>query len=97
MYDVRCMKRTQLNFDEKTYFQLVSYARENKTSLSFAARNLLSKQMNHEESSKKHTNPFLELARLGEKYKTKGPRDLSINHDYYLYGEGSPKFGKHLK
>ncbi|MDP3758393.1 MAG: hypothetical protein Q8Q86_01620 [Candidatus Daviesbacteria bacterium] len=91
------MKRTQLNLDEKTYYQLVSYAEENKTSLSSAARNLLSKQIRREESGKKGTNPFLELVKIGEKYETKGPKDLSINHDYYLYGEGSPKFGKHLK
>ncbi len=91
------MKRTQLNLDETTYYQLVSYAQEKKTSLSCAARNLLSKQIGREESGKKRTNPFLELVKIGEKYETKGPKDLSINHDYYLYGEGSPKFSKHLK
>lgn len=80
------MKRTQLNLDEKTYYQLVSYAQEKKISLSSAARTLISKQIRKQ--SGKKVNPFLELARVGEKYKTRGPKDLSENHDYYLYGEG---------
>lgn len=88
------MKRTQLNFDEKTYYQLVSYAREKKTSLSEAARRLISKQISDETPN---TNPLLELARLGEKLKVRGPKDLSANLDYYLYGEGSPKFGSKKK
>ena len=79
------MKRTQLNLDEKTYYQLVSYAREKKTSISQAARTLISKQVNKQS---KKTNPFLELVKAGKKYKTQGPKDLSKNHDYYLYGEG---------
>lgn len=29
---------------------------------------------------------LLKLARLAKKYKVKGPRDASINHDYYLWG-----------
>ena len=84
------MKRTQLNLDEKTYYQLVSYAQRENISLSSAARTLISKQISRKVSNKKNVNPFLELARIGEKYKTKGPKDLSLNHDYYLYGEGRP-------
>lgn len=84
MYDGRCMKRTQLNLDEKTYYQLVSYAREKKTSISEAARKLISKQISNEEPRR---NPLLELARLGERLKVKLPKDASVNHDYYLYVE----------
>lgn len=29
---------------------------------------------------------LLELAELAKKYHVKGPRDLSVNHDYYLWG-----------
>ncbi|MBI2616721.1 hypothetical protein HYW55_01145 [Candidatus Gottesmanbacteria bacterium] len=29
---------------------------------------------------------LLQLAEIGKKYKLKGPRDASINHDYYLWG-----------
>lgn len=29
---------------------------------------------------------LLKLAELSRKYKIKGPRDASINHDYYLWG-----------
>lgn len=90
------MKRTQLNLDAKTYYQLVSYARQEKTSISSAARSLISKGA-EVTFDKKSINPFLELAKVGEKYKMKGPRDLSTNIDYYLYGEGNPKFGKQLK
>ncbi len=84
------MKRTQLNLDEKTYYQLVSYARSKNSSISEAARNLISKQISDEEPNR---NPLLELAKLGEKLKVKAPKDLSTNIDYYLYGEDSPKFG----
>ena len=82
------MKRTQLNLDEKTYYQLVSYAERKKTSLSAAARKLISKQLEEKPSKSKNKNPFLELANLGERLKVKGgPKDLSENIDYYLYVE----------
>lgn len=29
---------------------------------------------------------LLKLADLAKKYKLKGPKDASINHDYYLWG-----------
>lgn len=29
---------------------------------------------------------LLELAKMAKKYKIKGPRDASVNHDYYLWG-----------
>lgn len=29
---------------------------------------------------------LLKLAELGRKYNIRGPRDASINHDYYLWG-----------
>lgn len=87
------MKRTQLNLDEKTYYQLVSYAQENNTSLSAAARTIIGK--NTAKTKSKDENPLLGLVKLGEKYagKWKGPHDLSTKVDYYLYGPGSPKWG----
>lgn len=88
------MRRTQLNLDDRTYYHLVSYAEEKKTSLSSAARELINKQIQYEQIGKKNVNPFLELAKAGKKYKSTGPEDLSTNHDYYLYGEGNPKLGK---
>lgn len=89
------MKRTQLNFDEKTYYQLVSYAREKQTSLSGAVRELVSKQINKAKTST--MGDLLELVELGKKSRMKLPRDLSENHDYYLYGEGNPKFANRKK
>lgn len=89
------MKRTQLNFDEKTYYQLVSYAREKRTSLSGAVRELVSKQISKEKTST--MGDLLKLIELGKQFKFKGPHNLSTNTDYYLYGEGSPKFGRKKK
>lgn len=89
------MKRTQLNFDEKTYYQLVSYARRENTSLSEAARKLISKQIRKETPSAKDV--LMGLVELGEKLNIKLPKDASINHDYYLYGEGNPKFANRKK
>lgn len=85
------MKRTQLNLDEKTYYQLVSYAERNKTSLSEAARKLISKQIDRELPSAREV--LLGLVELGKKHHVKGPHDLSSKIDYYLYGPGSPKWG----
>ncbi|MBI2103616.1 hypothetical protein HYT59_01280 [Candidatus Woesebacteria bacterium] len=31
---------------------------------------------------------FLEIAAMAKKYNWRGPKDLSINHDKYLYEEG---------
>ena len=85
------MKRTQLNLDEKTYYQLVSYAEEYKTSLSDAARKLINETSWKPKSKAK--NPLLGLAKLGEKHAGKwvGPHDLSTKIDYYLYGPGRLK------
>lgn len=85
MYDDRCMKRTQLNLDEKTYYQLVSYAGREKTSLSEAARRLINKQIGQETHST--MADLLKLVELGKKSKVKLPSDLGENHDYYLYGK----------
>lgn len=89
------MKRTQLNLDERTYYQLVSYARQEKTSLSEAVRALVSKQIDKERTST--MGDLLKLVKLGKQFKFKGPHDLSTKIDYYLYGEGSPKFGRKKK
>lgn len=89
------MKRTQLNLDEKTYYQLASYARQGNTSLSEAARNLISRQISKEAPSAKDV--LMELVKLGEKSHIKLPKDSSLNHDYYLYGEGSPKLTRNKK
>lgn len=29
---------------------------------------------------------LLKLAEMAKKHKIRGPRDLSVNHDYYLWG-----------
>lgn len=89
------MKRTQLNLDDRTYYQLVSYARSKQTSLSETVRELVSKQINKERTST--MGDLLKLVKLGKQFKSKGPHDLSTKIDYYLYGEGSPKFGRKKK
>ncbi len=87
------MKRTQLNLDERAYYQLVSYAESHKTSISGAARRIINE--NSWKPKSKAKNPLLGLAELGKKNagKWKGPHDLSTRVDYYLYGPGSPKWG----
>ncbi len=32
------------------------------------------------------TDVLLALSEYAKKYKVKGPKDLSVNHDYYLWG-----------
>lgn len=77
------MKRTQLNFDDRTYFQLVSYARGRKISVSAATRLLVAKQL--EKDSRVSKNPLLALAKLGRKVNVRLPKNLSEEHDQLLY------------
>ena len=80
------MIRTQLNFDQATYTQLVSVARSKKISLSEAVRRMVSEQIKQEASMKK-TNPLLGIIEIGARSKVKLPKDLASNHDGYLYGK----------
>jgi len=77
--------------DEYLYLQLKQWALGKKMSLSAAIRELAARQLLQE----KHVeNPLLGLAKLGKKFKMKGPPDLAVNHDYYLYGRRSSSSAK---
>lgn len=48
-----------------------------------------------EQQNRGGAETLLKLAEMGKKLKVKGPRDGSVNHDYYLWG--LPKKNPHLK
>lgn len=48
-----------------------------------------------EKQSKGGAEVLLKIAELAEKNKVRGPRDASVNHDYYLWG--LPKRNRKIK
>ncbi|TSC88730.1 MAG: Uncharacterized protein G01um10145_756 [Microgenomates group bacterium Gr01-1014_5] len=50
-------------------------------------RNAIAKGLSvSQEQDKNDAQILLDLAKIAKKYKVSGPRDLSVNHDYYLWG-----------
>lgn len=91
------LERTQIYLPAKLKSRLKQQARDLDRSFS---RVVIESLEEHLHKCAPRKNPFqtlLEGARRAEEYAKKHnihpPKDLSVHHDYYLYGEGSPKFG----
>ncbi len=76
------MIRTQVYLTEDLYTRIQLEAKRGQKKAAEVVRELLQKGLIRQ---KKQTlgNALLELSKIG----AKGPRDLSTNHDRYLYGE----------
>lgn len=77
------MIRTQIFLPESTYEELKSLAREESKSIAAKIREVLSQRLKKHKPKKTKKHYLEALAEL--KFKG-GPRDLSVNHDKYLYG-----------
>ena len=87
--------RTQIYLPVKLKQAIKSQAKLRNRSFSDLLRDFLEACL--EEQQKKQGDGALSLARMAKRAEEEGangPSDLAINHDYYLYGDGSPKFGK---
>ena len=77
------MIRTQVYLPEGLYQEIQIIAKKEKRAAAEVVRELLKEGL--EEKMKKTSigKALLELAKIG----VRGPKDLSINHDKYLYEE----------
>ena len=86
--------RTQIYLPVKLKQTIKSQAKLKNRSFSDTLREYLEVHL-AEEQKKKKGNGVASLIKMAEDAKregVRGPSDISTNHDYYLYGEGSPKW-----
>lgn len=88
------MLKTYLYIPEQLKEKIFRTAKAQKKSRAEIIRNALEKGL---ESEKEYSGAeaLLELVKFAKKHKAKGPRDLSVNHDYYLWG--MPKKNTRIK
>jgi len=81
------MLKTYLYIPEELNEKIDRAVKTRKKSKAEIIRKALEKGIGEEEQGKNTGVEFLfKLAELGKKYKVKGPRDASVNLDYYLWG-----------
>jgi len=81
------MIRTQVYLDEDQAQDITMLAKSKKTEKAKVIRALIQKGLEQEKNKQSVGDTLLDFANLGKKLKLKGPRDLSSNHDQYLYNE----------
>ncbi len=74
---------THLYFPADLYDQLVIYAKEQNIPLAQAVRDIVAKKIKKTAKKTPKKDPLGWLA----SFHIKGPKDLSIHHDKYLYGK----------
>lgn len=88
------MLKTYLYIPEHLKEKINLTAKTQKKSKAEVIRNALEKGL-QEGKGLSGAEALLELVRFAKKHKVKGPRDLSVNHDYYLWG--LPKKSRRIK
>lgn len=77
------MIRTQIYLPEDLYREIGWLAKKEKKAKAQVIREALEKEVEKKQGNAGET--LLKLATMAKKYKWKGPKDLSVNHDKYLY------------
>lgn len=86
------MLRTYLYIPEDLEKKIKRTAKNQNKSKATVIRQALQEGLDIiEKHNKGGAEILLELAKLAKKNKIKGPKDLSVNHDYYLWG-GKKKY-----
>lgn len=85
MVYIRHMIRTQIYLPEDLYREIGWLAKKEKKAKAQVIREALEKEVEKKQGNAGET--LLKLAAMAKKYKWKGPKDLSVNHDKYLYEE----------
>jgi len=82
------MTRTQVYLDDSAYVQIQILAQQMKVPAASLIRKYVSTGIKIDLKKRGSAREaLLNLAKQAKLYKgKKGPSDLSINHDYYLYG-----------
>ena len=91
---VYMLQRTQLMLDEQTKNDLLYLSMATNRSMSSLVREFVVEKVKIEKKkaarakrvSTSGVEILLKMAESAEKLGLSGPRDLSINHDHYLYG-----------
>ena len=81
------MHRTQIYLHNDQAQQIALLARQKKQHKARVIRALIQKGIDIEKKETSAGDALLKLAELGKKLNLKGPTDLSVNHDKYLYEE----------
>lgn len=90
------MLKTYLYVPEELERKITLTAKSTHKSKAEIIRQALKEGFNSMEKQKSSgADVLLELSKLAKKHKLKGPRDASVNHDYYLWG--LPKKNPKLK
>ncbi len=77
------LKRTQMYFPEETLRELKRKARENKTTIADIVRSAVSERLEKEKAKNWMEDPLWNMVGAS----SSRDKDLSINHDKYLYGK----------
>ncbi|OGH24252.1 MAG: hypothetical protein A3B47_04060 [Candidatus Levybacteria bacterium RIFCSPLOWO2_01_FULL_39_24] len=77
------MIRTQIYLPQQLYQAIDLVAKKEKKAKAQVIREALEKDMERKQGNAGET--LLKLAAMAKKYNWKGPKDLSVNHDKYLY------------
>ncbi len=77
------MIRTQIYLPEELYREIGWLAKKEKKAKAQVIREAIEKKVEKKRGNAGET--LLKLAAMAKKYKWKGPKDLSTNHDKYLY------------
>lgn len=85
MYDYS-MLRTYLYIPDYLDKQIKQVVEVQKNSKAEVMRQALQKGLETLTPKLGGAEALLEIAEIGRKNKVKGPKDLSVNHDYYLWG-----------
>lgn len=80
------MLRTYLYIPDHLEKQINQAVQAQKKSKAEVLRQALEKGLERLVPKAGGAETLLKLAEIGRKYNIKGPKDLSINHDYYLWG-----------
>lgn len=86
MLYIRHMIRTQIYLPKGLYQHIDLISKREKKTKAAVIREALEDSLD-KKTPKNAGDVLLEIAKLGEKYKTKAPKDLSRNIDKYLYEE----------
>lgn len=85
MVYIRHMFRTQIYLPEDLYREIGFIAKREKKKKAQVIRETLKTGVDRKKTKQTAGEALLKLAAMAKKYNWKGPRDLSINHDKYLY------------
>lgn len=85
MLYIRHMIRTQVYLPKDLYYTIQLIAKREKKAKAAIIREVLEKGIEEKHKTQSLGEALLELSKIA--YKGKAPKDLSTNHDKYLYEE----------